>query len=288
MTKTILAVWTLCAVATLSLPARAQLELPAPSPAAKVMQRVGLTDITVEYSSPAVKGRKIWGALVPFDKPWRVGANAPTKVTFSRDAMFAGKPVPAGTYALYAVPAAKSWALVLTKDMNNAPAQGKAPDAALEVARATATPAASPARERMTFLFSNTTDEATSLDLEWEKLRVSVPIAVDTKAHALASIKQNVDGAWRGHANTARWLAETTKDYDAALKYVDTSLAMNPQWFNTWIKADILAKKGDTAQALTLGQQAYDLGMKEPDGFFLKADVEKALTEWKKKKAPKA
>src|SRR5689334_1734859 len=84
----------------------AQLELPAPSPAAKVMQRVGLTDISLEYSSPAVKGRKIWGELVPYDKVWRTGANASTKISFSRDVTFGGKPVPAGTYTLVTFPTA--------------------------------------------------------------------------------------------------------------------------------------------------------------------------------------
>src|SRR6516165_6613067 len=81
--------------------ARADLELPRPSPFAKVVQTVGLTDITVDYSSPGVKGRKIWGAVVPYDQMWRAGANAATKITFSRDVTFAGKPVPAGSYAFF-------------------------------------------------------------------------------------------------------------------------------------------------------------------------------------------
>lgn len=282
MKTTTLAALALCAAATLSTDARAQLELPAPSPAAKVMQRVGLTDITVEYSSPAVKGRKIWGALVPFDKPWRTGANAPTKITFSRDATFGGQAVPAGTYTIVTWPTAKGWTVGLSKDLTQG--GGKPWEEKDQVAKVAAKTSAIPMRERMTFLFADTKDDATSLDLEWEKLRVSVPITVDTKAHALASVKQNVDGAWRAHANTARWLAESTKDYDAALKYADTSIQMSPQWFNTWVKADILAKKGDVQQALTLGQQAYDMGMKDEKAFFLKADVEKALADWKKKK----
>ena len=84
--------------------ARADLDLPRPSPFAKVVQTVGLTDITVDYSSPGVKGRKIWGGVVPYDKMWRAGANHATKVTFSRDVTFAGKPVPAGTYAFFVIP----------------------------------------------------------------------------------------------------------------------------------------------------------------------------------------
>ncbi len=286
MTTTIhriaLAATLFCAVTTASTRASAQLELPAPSPAAKVMQRVGLTDVTVEYSSPAVKNRKVWGTLVPFDKPWRTGANSATKITFSKDVTFGGKAVPAGTYSIVTHPTAKGWTVALSKELT---VVNDKSDPAQVVAKVPATTSQIPMRERMAFMFSNTTDDATSLDLEWEKLRISVPIKVDTAAHAAESIKNNVDNAWRAQANTARYIAESSKNYDAALKYVDTSIAMNPNhWFNQWVKADILAKKGDVAGAIALGQTAYDLGMKEPPGaFFLKADVEKALADWKKK-----
>src|ERR1041384_4534287 len=84
--------------------ARADLELPRPSPFAKVWQVVGLTEITVDYSSPGVKGRKIWGGLVPYDQMWRAGANRATKVTFNKDVTFAGKPVPPGPYAFFVLP----------------------------------------------------------------------------------------------------------------------------------------------------------------------------------------
>ncbi|HEX2659636.1 MAG TPA: DUF2911 domain-containing protein, partial [Polyangia bacterium] len=92
----------------------ADLDLPRPSPFAKVSQDVGLTTITVDYSSPGVKGRKIWGALVPFDKMWRTGANVATKITFSKDVTVADQPVPAGTYALFTIPAKTGdWTLIL-------------------------------------------------------------------------------------------------------------------------------------------------------------------------------
>src|SRR5688572_8107246 len=96
--------------------AQAALEVPAASPKAKVEQRVGITDFTVDYSSPGVKKRKIWGALVPFDKPWRMGANAATKLTASRDFTFGGKAMKAGTYALYTIPGKASWAVILNSN----------------------------------------------------------------------------------------------------------------------------------------------------------------------------
>ena len=101
-------------------PAAADLELPRPSPFAKVSQDIGLTTVTVDYSSPGVKGRKIWGGLVPYDKQWRTGANRATKITFSRDVTFAGKPVPAGTYALFTIPGKTDWTVILNKRADQA------------------------------------------------------------------------------------------------------------------------------------------------------------------------
>src|SRR5690606_4616469 len=82
----------------------AQLQLPAPSPKASVMQTVGLTEITIDYSSPGVKGRTIWGDLVPYDKVWRAGANAATKITFSQNVSINGTEVAKGTYSIFAIP----------------------------------------------------------------------------------------------------------------------------------------------------------------------------------------
>lgn len=260
------------------------LELPASSPLSMVQQRVGVTDISVEYSSPGVKGRKIWGGLVPYGQPWRTGANAATKVTFSRDVTFGGKPVPAGSYSLVTVPTAKGWTVILSKELGFFTG-GKHYDPKHDVVRVPAKTSTIAPRERLTFLFSNTTDDSTSLDMEWEKLRVSVPITVNTKAHVQASIEGALSGSWRPHINAARYLAESTKDYTAALKHADTSIGIQSTWFNNWVKADILAKTGDYPEALKHAQVAWDLGKDDPN-FFFRGAVEKALKEWKSK--PKA
>ncbi|HEX8440597.1 DUF2911 domain-containing protein [Archangium sp.] len=265
-----------------ALPASAQLELPAPSPSAKVMQDVGLTEITVDYSSPGVKGRKIWGDLVPFEKPWRTGANASTKITFSKDVTFGGQPVPAGTYAIVSFPTEKGWTVALNKELGLF-GGGKTYDAKDDVVRVPATTAEIPNRERLTFLFSNTTEDQTSLDLEWEKLRVSVPIKVNTAAHAQANIESTVNGSWRSLANAARYVSETSKDHTTALKYADASLALQSHWYNNWIKAEILARAGKVPEARKFAQTSWDLGQKDPN-FFFKDAVAKALADWKGKK----
>lgn len=260
----------------------ADLELPAPSPAAKVAQRVGITDISLEYSSPAADGRKIFGALVPWDKPWRTGANSATKITFSREVTFGGAAVPAGTYAIVTIPSEKGWLIALNKDLTINVADHTY-DAKDELVRVKATTSAIAHRERMIFTFSNTKDDETSLDLEWDKLKVGVTIKVDTTTHVAASIKTTLENAWRPYANTARYLAEKKQDYAGATEAIDKSIALKSMWFNNWIKADILHRQGNNADALKFAQIAKDLGDKDAN-FFYKDQVTKALTEWHGKK----
>ena len=263
--------------------ARADLDLPRPSPFAKVTQDVGLTQISVDYSCPGVKGRKIWGALVPFDKMWRTGANRATKITFSKDVTFVDQKVPAGTYALFSIPTKTGeWTIILNKNAEQ-PGTAREYKPELDQVRVKVHAKPAPHRERLAFIFSDFSDDRAALDLEWEKLRVSIPIKVDTAEQALANINREVGNAWQIHANAARYMLESKKDYDAGLKLIDQSLALKEDWFNVWIKAQLLAAKGDVKAAYPLAQKAYDLGQKAGPGFFFEADVKKALTDWSKK-----
>jgi hypothetical protein len=261
--------------------AQADLDLPRPSPFAKVVQTVGLTDITVDYSSPGVKGRKIWGAVVPYDQMWRAGANQATKVTFGRDVTLAGKPVPAGTYAFFVIPSKSAWTVILNKRADQA-GTGRDYKPADDLLRVQVQPKAAPFRERLAYLVTDFTDDKASLDLEWEKVRLSIPITVATGTQVAANITAAVDGTWRTYANAARYLLETKKDADTAGKYIDQSLALKEDWFNVWIKAEVLAAKGNFKDARAQGDRAYELG-KKSDGFFLEPEMKKTLAEWKKK-----
>ncbi len=256
-----------------------QLDLPRPSPNAKVSQMVGLTEVSVDYSSPAVKGRKVWGGVVPFGQLWRTGANAATKITFSKDVTVADKPVPAGTYALFSIPTAAGWTLILNKNPNQGGTDQYKQD--LDQLRFEAKPQPSPARERLTFVFNNTTESTTSLDLEWEKVRVSIPIKAGTDAQVAAGIKALENNAWRPWNNAARYLLESKKDLDQAMSLIDRSIGMKEDWFNVWTKAQIVAAKGKAAEACPLAQKAQALGEKNADGFFFAAEVKKAIADWK-------
>ena len=259
-----------------------QLELPRPSPGAKVSQTVGLTDITVDYSSPGVKGRKvIWGAVVPYDQLWRAGANQTTKVTFSKDVTVGDKAVPAGTYALFVIPSKTTWTVILNKKVDQ-PGTGSEYKAAEDIARITVTPMPAPFRERLNYQITDFTDDKASLNLEWEKVRLPIPISVNTTQQILGSVNTVLGNSWRPYATAARFMLETKKDYDTGIRYIDQSLALKEDWFNLWIKAELLAAKGDYKQAYPLAEKAQELGGKGP-GFFLSDDIKTALVQWKKK-----
>ena len=263
--------------------AHAELDLPRPSPFAKVSQDVGLTQITVDYSCPGVKGRKIWGTLVPFDKMWRTGANRATKITFSKDVTFVDQAVPAGTYALFTIPTKSGeWTVILNKNADQ-PGTGVNYKPELDLVRVKVHAKPAPQRERLAFMFSDFSDDRASLDLEWEKLRVSIPIKVNTAAQALANIDKELGNTWQLYSSAARYMLETKKDYDAGLKLIDQSLALKEDWFNVWIKAQLLAAKGDVKAAYPLGQKTLELGAKAGPGFFLEAEVKKTVADWSKK-----
>jgi hypothetical protein len=253
-------------------------ELPQLSPQAKVAQRVGITDFSLEYSSPAVKGRKNWGALVPYDKSWRAGANQGTRLTASRDFKVGTTAVKAGTYLIFMIPGEKQWTAALNSDIN----AGQKHDATKDVARVTITPVALPQpRERMTFMFSDTTDESTGLDLEWESLRVRMPITVDTKGQVNAAIEKNLADTWRPHYMSANYLFQNG-DVKRAQDYVAKSIAIKPTLRNEWLSAQILWKTGKKAQAKAAVARAMKLGPADPAfEVFFKGEITKTVATWK-------
>jgi Protein of unknown function (DUF2911) len=259
----------------------ANLELPRESPVGKVSQQVGLTEIAVEYGSPAVSGRKIWGALVPFDKLWSLGGYQAAKVRFSRDVTIGDKPVPAGTYAVFAVPGKTSWTLILNKNADQlGSAHDYRPD--LDVARIQLHPKSSPFHEHLAFAIADFSDDGATLELAWEKVKVAVPIKVNTTQEVLTNIS-SLDNTWRAYANAARYMLETKKDYDQGLKYVDQSLALREDWYNLWIKALLLGARGSYKDAGTAAERALEMGLKAGDPLFPEQEVRKALASWSQK-----
>lgn len=275
------AAFSLAVLSTASVAQAEPIEVPVPSPPAEVKQRVGVSDFSVEWSSPGVKGRKIFGGLVPYDEVWRTGANAVSKLTASHDFTFGDKAVKAGTYAVFTIPGKTSWTVILS---NQVGAWGSyAYDAKDDAARVTVKPQTlGQPRERLAFAFLDTTDDGTVLELAWDKVAVRVPLKVDTKGILNASIKEYEAEAWRPPFTAARYLVESGGDLKKATELVDTSIALKPTWWNHWVKAQILGQQGKKADAVKLAQQAQKLGAGERvyEGFYKDA-VAKAIAGWK-------
>lgn len=270
----------LCCWVALPAMAQGQLQLPMKSPAAKVSQVAGLTEISIEYSSPGVKGRKIWGALVPYGEVWRAGANEASRITFSKDVIISDTAVAAGTYSFHVMPTTKEWTLILNKTAKQWGSYEY--DKQYDVLRVQVTPKAVPMRERLAYSVTDFTDDQANIDLEWEKIRVSLPVKLKTKEQALANVKAAAGSAWLPLNTAAKYMLET-KDYPTGLTYIDKSIALEETWQNQWTRAQLLAASGKFKEAATAAEKAQTIGQKNAGVFFGADDIKKALTEWKGK-----
>lgn len=253
------------------------LSLPRPSPSASLKQMVGLTEISVAYSSPGVKGSKIWGELVPYDVVWRAGANECTKVTFGTAVTFSGKAVSAGSYCLFLLPARTGFTLILSRDTSLWGTYGYKPEN--DVLRIPATTAAIPARERLAYEILDFNDDGGTLALEWETLRIGARFELATRETVLAAIRALHTDEWRPNASAARYLLEAKIQPDLAMELIDKSIRQKEDWSNVWIKARLLAAGGKKKEAAALAARAQELGKSAPN--FPGDEVARALSRWR-------
>ncbi|BDD08634.1 hypothetical protein FUAX_10660 [Fulvitalea axinellae] len=256
-------------------------DLPQPSPASTVNQKVGLTDVKVEYSRPGVKGRKIFGDLVPFDKVWRTGANACTKITFSTDITFAGKPVKSGTYALFTVPGKKSWEVVLNTNTKQWGAGQY--DPAKNVASVTVEATKSDFRESFTIDIADLKDESASVQIAWENTSVKVPFEVPTRKMALANINRKlkeIENPANTYFASARYylsIGENKKGLDYAIKGAKDS---NRYWVIR-VLAEAYAANNDYSNAIKEAKRSLELAKKAGNQDYVKIN-EKNIKKWSK------
>jgi len=241
-----------------------KVEFPQASQHAVLKQRVGLTDVEVDYSRPNKNGRVIFGALVPFDKPWRTGANQPTKIKTSAPVKFGDKEVPAGEYVLYTIPGANEWTLVLSKNLKaQTPADHKPED---EAARVTAKPLlllAAPA-ETFTIGFEDLRANSATFYLEWDKTRVPVKMTTNDVEKVMqgidAAVKSGKDQDANFYYNAAGFYFDQNKDLAQASKWIDQAIEKNSKaYFMQYKKAQILAKLGDKKEAIAAAEKSIEL-----------------------------
>lgn len=238
----------------LAAPAFAQqgLTVPRVSPHASASQRIGLTDVTVDYHRPAVNGRTVWGELVPYDQVWRAGANENTTITFSSPVRVGDAEVPAGTYGLHVIPTASGpWTLILS---SMADAWGSfSYDPAEDVARVSVTPRSAGPEERLLYRFDDPTNETATLVLAWETIEVPIPISVDTPNVVLANMEREMRGlprfSWQGWNQIATWALQNDLRLEEALGWAEQSVGTTRTFTNLMTLAALQEKLGRPADA---------------------------------------
>jgi hypothetical protein len=269
-------------------PAHAQLKTPRPSPGASVKQTIGTTDLSVVYSRPGVKGRAIWGALVPYDAPWRTGANEATDFTTTDDILVEGKALPAGTYAFLTIPGKDTWTVVFSKqkDMWGAFGYKESED----VVRATVTPVALPeSMEWMQITIDPVTANTAELAVRWEKLKIPVKISVDVNGKVLKDARAAIATAkaddWRTPLNAAVWAFDSNASPDEAQQWAAKALATNKNPRTLQLNARIAQKAGKQKEAVAQLTEAIALAKADKEfSKDLTAIYEKTLAEWTVKK----
>lgn len=269
-------------------PAHAQLKTPRPSPGAKVTQTIGTTELTVAYSRPGVKGRTIWGALVPYDKPWRTGANEVTDFTTADDIMIEGKPLPAGTYAFLTIPGKDTWTVVFSKqkDMWGAFDYKESED----VLRATVTPVAlAEPKEWMEIAIDPTSPNTAELAIRWEKLKVPVKISIDVNGKVLKDARAAIAAAkpedWRTAWSAGNWAFDNNASPEEAQLWAAKALSVNKNPRTLQLNARIAQKSGKQKEAAAQLAEAITLAKADKDfSKDLLATYEKTLAEWSAKK----
>jgi hypothetical protein len=268
------------AAAALAAPALAQFETPQPSPKATLSQRVGLTDVTLSYSRPSVKGRAIWGELVPMDKPWRTGANQATTITFSDDVTVEGQKLAAGTYSIVTIPGKDEWTVIFNNDTKLW--WETEYDAVKDALRVKVKPEAAPMLETLHIGFPSISATGAVLAIEWEKVRVPVKLGVEVDAKLAKALAAADAASWQSPLMAARYYFEQANNRPEAWKHLDKSIAANRNGANVSRKARFLAAESKLAEAVKVGEEALALAKADPAKPNVTA-FEKTVGEWKAK-----
>ncbi|HEY1936797.1 MAG TPA: DUF2911 domain-containing protein [Candidatus Angelobacter sp.] len=276
----------------------AVLDIPRDSQHAKVMQRVGITDITINYHRPLVKGRKIWGGIVPYGQVWRAGANENTTIEFTDPVTIEGKSLAKGVYGLHMIPAENEWTIAFSK---NSTAWGSFTyNQAEDALRVTVKPQAADMKEALAYEIDNVTPTSAVISLRWEKLAVPFKVEVNSNEIVAQSLHNQLRGlaqyTWDGWDDAANYLLTNKYDLEEALKYEDNSIGVEERYDNLMTKSrilDALNKKEDATvarnkalsmanvtQLHTYGRQLQLAGKQDEAFQVFRTNISKYPTHW--------
>ena len=257
----------------------AQFKMPAPSPGQTIKQDFALGTIELVYSRPSIKGRKIFGDLVPYNKVWRTGANGSTKIKFTDVVEMNGKRIDTGTYALYTIPGEDMWEVIINKGIGNWGSNGyKESDDIIRfkvpVMRI------KPELETFTMQFANVKPESCELHIMWDKTAISIPIKALIKDRMRTDLEKAMKGDKKPYFNAAQFYYEFDNNNAKALESIKGAVAANPKAYWMWLyKARIEQAMGDKAAAMASSQKSLELAREEKNDDYIKMneDIQKKL-----------
>ena len=242
--------------------------VPQPSPKAVVSQTIGLTDVTIIYHRPTVKGRKVWGDLVPFNQVWRAGANENTTISFSTPVQIEGKDLQAGTYGIHTIPSEGTWTIIFSKNYTSWGSFFY--DQNEDALRVNVQPQASDMQEMLSYEFDNVTNNSAVIALRWETLRVPVKINIDTRGIVLANarniyLRGPAGFTWQGFNQAAAYCLAANTDLEEGLTWANKSDSLNENSTNLFVKESILEQLGRTSDAADVRARLSKVAGSEAD-----------------------
>jgi Protein of unknown function (DUF2911) len=237
------------------------LDLPRASQHAVLTQRIGITDITINYHRPMVNKRKVWGTLVPYGQVWRAGANENTTIAFTDSATIEGKPLPKGTYGLHMIPAENEWTVIFSK---NSTSWGSFTyDQSEDALRVTVKPQAADFHEALTYDFDDVGPDSSVVTMRWEKVAVPFKVGVNTHEIVAQNLHNQLRGlaqySWDGWDDGATYLLQEKIDLDEALKYCDKSIQNEARYDNFMTKSRVLDALNRKDEATTARNKALTM-----------------------------
>lgn len=252
-----------------------KVEFPQASPSCTIKQRVGLTDIEIDYSRPSVKGREIFGGLVPYGKVWRTGANQATKIIFSTPVKINGTEVPAGTYALMTIPGKDEWTIIINKGSDQWGAYKY--DEKADIARIKVAPLQTDRSiETLVIEFNKIQDDSSVMSIGWDKTIVPLKVEVSVVDKVLSQIKQVMasDEKKKPYFQAAQFYFNHGQDLKLAKEWIDKAVEEHDAHYIVYVKAQILAKLGDKAGAIAAAKHSSELAEKANDPGYVKLNAD--------------
>ncbi|SRR6266496_2899791 len=240
------AAFLMCLLADSAAAQSALLDIPRDSQHATVLQKIGITDIKVNYHRPLVKGRQVWGKLVPYDEVWRAGANENTTISFSDPVNIEGKPLEAGTYGLHMIPGQAEWTVIFSRNYSSWGAFTYKQDE--DALRVTVKPQPAEFHEALEYNFEEVKENSATLTMSWDKLAVPIKVGVNTEPLVQASLHKQLRGfaqyTWDGWDDAANYLLAHKLSMDDALNYCDRSIQVEERFDNLLTKSKVLTAMG--------------------------------------------